>query len=417
MVYDITLYIDYHPGGVDELMQGAGIDSTDLFNEVHKWVNFQNMLKECFIGYLVGLPKAKTLDVPGGLGQFKAPPLKKTSISFSNDKYQTKRCYTFIIYCKLSSHYKYKQCFYCGETSDYGITVSVQCLNRSIFLSFKYAGVVSKTVLRHYPLKLEIQMHKANELMWDFEGEHHKESKTLSNSSKIFDFPVKLISKIKHTHDVNLLEFQYEGCFEGIPPFGAHIFIKNPDKSSVVTEKPYTIFQVLDSESFKLLVKTYKHGILSSYISKLSVGDVVLASGFHHYFDLNVVEKYRNLVILAAGTGITPFYRIITEVLNNVVFADTKTFLFFYNKTYADTLIKSDLEELYKQFPERLVVTHVFSQEDAAPIKGYIEENHLKEVPADALFLTCGPLPFMKQAMDVLKRLNVESRNIIEFKG
>ena len=37
--------MDYHPGGWDELMKGAGIDATDLFNEVHRWVNYESMLQ------------------------------------------------------------------------------------------------------------------------------------------------------------------------------------------------------------------------------------------------------------------------------------------------------------------------------------------------------------------------------------
>ena len=33
-VYNATAYIEYHPGGVDELMKGAGKDATALFDEV-----------------------------------------------------------------------------------------------------------------------------------------------------------------------------------------------------------------------------------------------------------------------------------------------------------------------------------------------------------------------------------------------
>jgi cytochrome-b5 reductase len=52
-VYNVTSYMDYHPGGVEFLMRGAGIDATDLFDEYHKWVNLDNMLKGCFVGHLV----------------------------------------------------------------------------------------------------------------------------------------------------------------------------------------------------------------------------------------------------------------------------------------------------------------------------------------------------------------------------
>jgi len=33
-IYNITPYMDFHPGGVPELMRAAGIDGTLLFDEV-----------------------------------------------------------------------------------------------------------------------------------------------------------------------------------------------------------------------------------------------------------------------------------------------------------------------------------------------------------------------------------------------
>lgn len=36
MVYNVTPYMDYHPGGEEELMKAAGIDGTDLFDQVCK---------------------------------------------------------------------------------------------------------------------------------------------------------------------------------------------------------------------------------------------------------------------------------------------------------------------------------------------------------------------------------------------
>lgn len=44
--------MDYHPGGWDELLRGAGKDATELFNEVHRWVNYDSMLSACLVGKL-----------------------------------------------------------------------------------------------------------------------------------------------------------------------------------------------------------------------------------------------------------------------------------------------------------------------------------------------------------------------------
>lgn len=52
-VYDVTLYCEFHPGGVEEIMRGVGDDATDLFEEFHPWVSVESMLRPCLIGRLV----------------------------------------------------------------------------------------------------------------------------------------------------------------------------------------------------------------------------------------------------------------------------------------------------------------------------------------------------------------------------
>ena len=44
-VYNMTPYVKFHPGGIPQLMLGAGTDCTDLFNEKHPWVNGHSMLE------------------------------------------------------------------------------------------------------------------------------------------------------------------------------------------------------------------------------------------------------------------------------------------------------------------------------------------------------------------------------------
>ena len=54
-VYNVTPYLDFHPGGKAELLRGAGKvgEAEKLFGEVHPWVNWEGILGECLVGIMV----------------------------------------------------------------------------------------------------------------------------------------------------------------------------------------------------------------------------------------------------------------------------------------------------------------------------------------------------------------------------
>ena len=55
-VYNISNYLQYHPGGEKYLMQGAGKDCTDLVRKYHSWVNIESMMLKCLIGHMIPEP-------------------------------------------------------------------------------------------------------------------------------------------------------------------------------------------------------------------------------------------------------------------------------------------------------------------------------------------------------------------------
>lgn len=53
-VYNLTAYLDFHPGGGGILLNSAvGRDCTGLFDKYHSWVNADALLEACLIGPLV----------------------------------------------------------------------------------------------------------------------------------------------------------------------------------------------------------------------------------------------------------------------------------------------------------------------------------------------------------------------------
>ena len=52
LVYDITVYLQHHPGGKDAILEYAGKDATAAFNAVHPWMNFKVILEKLLVGRL-----------------------------------------------------------------------------------------------------------------------------------------------------------------------------------------------------------------------------------------------------------------------------------------------------------------------------------------------------------------------------
>jgi len=57
VVYNLTPYLHYHPGGVDILKPCLGRDATALFDKYHRWVNIQALIGPLIVGYLATAKK------------------------------------------------------------------------------------------------------------------------------------------------------------------------------------------------------------------------------------------------------------------------------------------------------------------------------------------------------------------------
>src|SRR3990172_3730404 len=141
--------------------------------------------------------------------------------------------------------------------------------------------------------------------------------------------------------------------------------------------------------------------LLSPILARRSFkGQKMIITGFTGPYTLNnkIREESEEVVHICAGSGIVPSYSIIKHDLR--VNEKLKHALIYSNKFFEDIIFFNQLDELEKQFPDRLKVTHTLTRETNEVIfcekirKGRISKELISESIADpnitAVFV-CGP--------------------------
>lgn len=120
----------------------------------------------------------------------------------------------------------------------------------------------------------------------------------------------------------------------------------------------------------------------------------------------------KHLGMVAGGTGITPLYQVLKEVLR--VPSDTTTVhLVFANHNEADILLRAELEALQQQHPTRFAglwftlsgVPATWTQGEGHVTEAMLQD-HLPPPGPDTLVLACGPPKMIKETCrPIFKRL------------
>uniref|UniRef100_A0A8C8DKD5 Cytochrome b5 reductase 4 n=1 Tax=Oryzias sinensis TaxID=183150 RepID=A0A8C8DKD5_9TELE len=346
MVYNVTSYIDYHPGGEDELMKAAGLDGTDLFDQVHRWVNYESMLKECLVGRMA-------LKTPANQG--KGRLIKRHLLfTYRYDWFQTDAAVHLVIYTrrKVITHRKPTR----------------RCDSLSLF---SHPTMFSFTVNTASSVgKIQLTMRKLTKGKWATLGqplEHHN-TFLCKKDRAVFYRDCVLLSKTEVNYNTQVFRLQ---CPQGTiihVPVGKHVYLKACIKDTEVV-RPYTpVDQRLaagpdppsQEPDLYLMIKVYPDGVFTQHLNSLQTGDHISVSGPEGSFSVRLLRDVTHLFLLAAGTGFTPMARLIRLSLQEI---DTirKTKLLFFNRREEDILWHKDLDELAAE-DERFQVEYVLQE-------------------------------------------------------
>ncbi|UJR26276.1 hypothetical protein I4U23_007616 [Adineta vaga] len=409
-VYNITPYLDYHPGGVDEIMRGAGIDATTLFQEIHSWVNYGSMLEKCLVGRLISKqPQKDTLSAKGKSlptrlrFDFRQPDTKSLTLFI----YTT--CMTLTVDKVFVEIENSKKITILVFIDGFVHTIAIELLE---LVTNDFHVQISSTNRG----QIEIDLKKQTDQMWKSIGKfssNHLSICPIQDFEPLY-FNVTLIKRTPVAHDSDWYTFSLPSNIFMVPPIGYHIRLRRGIDGLVVV-KPYTVIDKLNEEdkslpehTIELLIKHYTDRTMTPMLQKLPIGNTIEMSSYEGTFDAVRIDMCQTLILIAAGTGLTPMLRI----LNYANKQSHNTILLFFNKTQKDILCRDELQTMSEK--HKLTVHNILSrpESDWTGETGYIRGellHRLLPIPpsktniTDTLVCVCGPIPFSKLAIELLK--------------
>ncbi|NHB58245.1 ferredoxin reductase [Acinetobacter sp. 194] len=163
-------------------------------------------------------------------------------------------------------------------------------------------------------------------------------------------------------------------------------------------ERTYSLTQ-LDVDHVLLTVKRVDKGIVSNWlIEKAQLGDVIEFG--QPYGDMLLPQPSSPLLLLAAGSGITPMYSLIKAALKSNV--STPIQLMYWVKHEADAAFKAELEMLAEKHANLKV--QLFHTQSEHP-DSRLNESYLNQVSnlENTTVYACGPSGFVSTAEQVFK--------------
>uniref|UniRef100_A0A9L0SJY8 Cytochrome b5 reductase 4 n=1 Tax=Equus caballus TaxID=9796 RepID=A0A9L0SJY8_HORSE len=393
-VYNVSPYMEYHPGGEDELMRAAGSDGTDLFDQVHRWVNYESMLKECLVGRMAVKPAApkdyheekKVLNGMLPKSQATDTLAREGPSSPSYDWFQTDSLVTIVVYTKQKD-----------------ITLD------SVIVDHQDDSFRAETIIKDYSYLINIELSHA--VQGDFSV------RIVENVGKI-----EIVLKKKENTSWKCLGHPLENHNSLVPKKDADTEIVKP--YTPVSDSLLSEFKepaLPNNKYIYFLIKIYPAGLFTPELDHLQIGDFVFVSNPEGNFKTSQFQELEDLFLLAAGTGFTPMVKLLNYALTNIP-SLRKVKLMFFNKTEDDIIWRSHLEELTfkdKRFDVEFVLSAPISEWNGK--QGHVSPALLSEFlkrssdKSKVLICICGPTPFTEQGIKFLHELNFSKDEIHSF--
>lgn len=439
MVFNVTHYMEFHPGGVPAVMAGAGKDATKIFDSVHAWVNYQSILQKCVVGVLSR--SAILASSPPATTENAAP-----SPTNSNASNQITSAQENVVDSDLASikinwwQTSNSISLFYESLRDYpGVFYQLTRINDTT-LAFKL--FFEKHIITHqlemtaeveWPpvctrntdtMEMDFAFTKQVHDVWKSQGNQTITKETNTNNRTYTEYELvtnKPLSKLVH-----MLVFRAKDFLQ-VVPIGKHVEIKMNVMGMEVSRSytpvppclhPDDMVPNYKSDCLCFMIKKYPKGALSPSITALQTGQTVLLSNALGAFVLENFDRYSVIHMVAGGTGLTAMLSIIQRSLAK---HSVKTInLVNFNKNEDNMFYATELGKA-STTNDKLKVTHILSEASSTWTgkRGSVSDGLLEELVAkctpDACVYLCGPWGFMQAAKSSLEKLDWKSQQMYEF--
>ncbi|XP_076653578.1 cytochrome b5 reductase 4 isoform X2 [Halictus rubicundus] len=434
IVFNVTRYMDFHPGGISELMRGVGKDATKLFENVHAWVNYQSILQKCVVGRLSrgsisGPSSSSPEDTSPGTADCASAALgliRSCTGSYSRES----TCESGLANAKMDWRQTLSTVTLFYQTvKDYpGVYYQVRRINDSklVFkLLFEKDTVTHELELAapvEWPpvcktnfetAEVDFTFTKKNPELWKTQGNHTIWREPITSHRSYKEYTV--VSNIPLSRLVHLLVLRAKDSLE-LVPIGRHLQARMNVMGVEITRSytpvppclhPDDMAPNYKSDCVCLMIKKYQNGALSPSITGLQAGQTLVLSNALGAFVVESFDRYSVIHMLAGGTGLTAMLGIIQRALAR---RTVKTInLLNFNTDKNNMFYVKQLEKASTN--TKLTVTHILSQADSkwTGIRGIVSDDLLRQLigqqkPVACIF-TCGPPGFIQTAKKSIQNL------------
>lgn len=170
-----------------------------------------------------------------------------------------------------------------------------------------------------------------------------------------------------------------------------------------------------DTGFFDILVKSYPNGKISKKFADLREHQTVKFRGPVGRLDYRT-NMAKEIGLVAGGSGITPILQVITEIITTPE-DNTKISLIYANETENDILLKTEIDEIAKKYPNFEVhYTLTNPSKDWQGSVGFVSKEmileHLPKVDQLNRIFVCGPPEMKKLLIQLTSELGWEKTSM-----